>query len=67
MTLDIREWTCPCCNVKHDRDENAAKNILSVGVDTELQTWRECKPEKKLELTAIPCEVSMILVRNNFL
>jgi putative transposase len=31
MPLSVRSWNCPCCGVFHDRDHNAAKNILSAG------------------------------------
>jgi len=29
--LRVREWTCASCGARHDRDVNAAKNVLSLG------------------------------------
>lgn len=31
--LGIRHWTCSCCGCSHDRDVNAAQNILRVGLE----------------------------------
>src|SRR5882757_9736199 len=31
MPLRVRVWCCPGCGMRHDRDHNAAKNILAAG------------------------------------
>jgi putative transposase len=31
LSLDIRQWACPACGAVHDRDVNAARNVLAMG------------------------------------
>lgn len=30
--LKVRKWTCPSCNVEHDRDINASQNLLKLAI-----------------------------------
>ena len=39
--LSIRKWTCPKCGVSHDRDINAANNIVRKGIEI-LTKGRNC-------------------------
>ena len=32
LPLGVRQWTCPQCSSRHDRDVNAAKNIVAAGL-----------------------------------
>jgi len=38
--LSVREWTCAACGAVHDRDVNAARNILALGRRERLNACR---------------------------
>ena len=42
--LSIREWACTACGTVHDREVNAARNILAAGAGRQpKRLWNRCK------------------------
>ena len=54
--LRVRKWTCPQCGIVHDRDINAAKNILRKGI--EILTKDGTHPDRQYEVTLTYSQVS---------
>ncbi len=52
LDLSVREWECLNCGAKHDRDENAAINILVAGGHSETKNGRGGKRKTSVKVAA---------------
>lgn len=53
--LGVRAWTCPQCGARHDRDVNAAKNILQIALTRgSVPDKAEAHTERKQSPPAAP-------------
>ncbi len=62
VVLGVDEWSCPACGSIHDRDTNAAINLLKYGRDT---FWRDQKRAQEKHKTDGSPDAALLTARTN--
>ena len=52
LPLAVREWECVACGVHHDRDVNAAKNLMKIAVSSTVTARGEDSSDLGLAVMA---------------